>query len=164
MYTPRIMKLFLGCALLALIAFVGYVAYLGFTGTPASLPLISNNKTVATSTLDMINENQMQRVDIVIGTGIEAIAGKKVTVEYTGTLTDGKKFDSSKDHGQPFSFTLGAGQVIKGWDEGVIGMKVGGKRTLVIPPELAYGAGGTPDGSIPANATLTFQIELLKVE
>ena len=158
------MKLFLGCALLMLIAFTGYIAYLGFTGTPASLPFTGSGKKIATSTLDMINETQMQSTDIVVGTGTEAVAGNTVTVEYIGTLADGKKFDSSKDHGQPFSFTLGAGQVIKGWDQGVAGMKVGGKRTLVIPPELAYGAEGTPDGSIPKNATLNFLIELLKVE
>lgn len=161
------MKLFLGCALLMLIAFTGYIAYLGFTGTPASLPFTGSGKKIATSTLDMINETQMTQIqskDTVVGMGTEAVAGKKVTVEYTGTFVDGKKFDSSKDHGQPFSFTLGAGQVIKGWDQGVAGMKVGGKRTLVIPPELAYGAEGTPDGSIPKNATLNFLIELLKVE
>ncbi len=158
----KIMKLFLSAALIALTAFVGYVAYLGFTGTPASLPFMGGNNASAPSTLDMINE--LQSTDRVVGTGAEAVAGKKVTVEYTGTLADGKKFDSSKDHGQPFSFTLGAGQVIKGWDTGVLGMKVGGKRTLVIPPALAYGEGGTPDGSIPKNATLSFEIELLKVE
>lgn len=156
------MKLFLGCALIALIAFVGYVAYLGFTGTPASLPFTKSGGTVATSSLNMIDT--LQSTDTVVGTGAEAVAGKMVTVEYTGTLADGKKFDSSKDHGKPFSFTLGAGQVIKGWDQGVAGMKVGGKRNLVIPPELAYGVSGAPGGTIPPNATLTFEIELLAVE
>ncbi|MGC9603550.1 MAG: FKBP-type peptidyl-prolyl cis-trans isomerase [Minisyncoccia bacterium] len=91
-----------------------------------------------------------------------------VTVNYTGTLTDGKKFDSSYDHGQPFSFVLGAGQVIQGWDEGVAGMKVGGKRKLTIPPELGYGGQDVKDQSgatvIPANSTLIFEVELLKVE
>ncbi len=156
------MKILLSVALIALVAFVGYVAYLGFTGTPASLPFASGTGSVATSTLDMINE--LQSTDVVVGTGAEAVAGKKVTVHYVGTLMDGTKFDASKDHGQPFSFTLGSGQVIKGWDEGVVGMKVGGKRNLVIPGELAYGASGTPDGTIPPNATLKFEIELLKVE
>ncbi|MSR73622.1 MAG: FKBP-type peptidyl-prolyl cis-trans isomerase [Candidatus Pacebacteria bacterium] len=108
--------------------------------------------------------NELQSTDVVVGTGDEAVSGKKVTVHYVGTLTDGTKFDASKDHGQPFSFTLGAGQVIKGWDQGVAGMKVGGKRNLVIPSELGYGAAGTPGGSIPPNATLKFEIELLKVE
>ncbi len=155
------MKILLSTALVALVAFVGYIAYLGFTGTPASLPFVSGNGSVADST-DMTNE--LQSTDVVVGTGAEAVSGKKVTVHYVGTLTDGTKFDASKDPGQPFSFMLGAGQVIKGWDEGVVGMKVGGKRTLVIPGDLAYGAGGTPDGTIPPNATLKFEIELLGVE
>jgi FKBP-type peptidyl-prolyl cis-trans isomerase len=156
------MKILLSIALVALVAFVGYVGYLGFTGTPASLPFAGSTGSVATSTLDMTNE--LQSMDVVVGTGAEAVAGKKVTVDYVGTLTDGTKFDASKDHGQPFSFTLGAGQVIKGWDQGVAGMKVGGKRNLVIPSELGYGATGTPGGQIPPNATLKFAIELLKVE
>lgn len=98
-----------------------------------------------------------------VGTGTEAKAGKMVSVHYTGTLTDGKKFDSSLDRGQPFSFALGAGQVIKGWDEGVAGMKVGGKRKLTIPSELGYGARGA-GGVIPPNATLVFEVELLDVK
>src|SRR6516225_12463149 len=93
--------------------------------------------------------------DIVVGTGATAVAGKPVKVHYTGWLTDGKKFDSSVDRGQPFEFTLGAGQVIKGWDEGVVGMKVGGKRQLTIPAVLGYGARGAPP-VIPANAELIF--------
>jgi len=97
------------------------------------------------------------------GTGAEAKSGQKVHVHYTGWLTDGKKFDSSVDRGQPFSFTLGAGQVIKGWDQGVAGMKVGGKRKLTIPPELAYGSKGVGGGLIPPNSTLVFEVELLKV-
>ena len=156
------MKTLLSIALVALVAFVGYIAYLGFSGKPASLPFAGNSGSVATSTQDMING--LQSTDVIVGTGAEAVSGKKVTVHYVGTLTNGTKFDASKDHGQPFTFTLGAGQVIKGWDQGVAGMKVGGKRTLVIPPELGYGATGTPGGPIPANATLHFDIELLKVE
>jgi FKBP-type peptidyl-prolyl cis-trans isomerase len=97
------------------------------------------------------------------GTGEEAKAGKKVTVHYTGWLTDGKKFDSSLDRGDPFTFTLGAGQVIPGWDQGVQGMKVKGKRKLTIPPQLGYGERGA-GGVIPPNATLVFEVELLKVE
>lgn len=103
-------------------------------------------------------------VDEVVGTGAEAIAGKLVTVNYTGTLSDGKKFDSSYDHGQPFSFVLGAGQVIQGWDEGVAGMKVGGKRELTIPPELGYGNQNVGNGLIPPNSTLIFEVELLDVK
>jgi FKBP-type peptidyl-prolyl cis-trans isomerase FkpA len=99
--------------------------------------------------------------DLVVGTGAEAKAGQSVTVHYTGWLTDGKKFDSSKDRKDPFVFPLGAGRVIKGWDEGVQGMKVGGKRKLTIPPGIGYGPRGA--GSvIPPNATLVFEVELLK--
>lgn len=101
--------------------------------------------------------------DVTVGTGATAQNGDKVTVNYVGTLDNGTKFDSSYDRGQPFSFTLGAGQVIKGWDLGVAGMKVGGKRELTIPPELGYGANGVPQAGIPANATLHFTVELLSV-
>lgn len=100
--------------------------------------------------------------DITVGNGNEAKSGQSVTVNYLGTLTDGKKFDSSYDRKEPFTFTLGAGEVIKGWDEGVAGMKAGGKRRLTIPPELGYGA--VAQGSIPANSTLIFEIELLGIK
>lgn len=98
-----------------------------------------------------------------VGDGIEALAGKLVTVHYTGRLTDGTKFDSSVDRNQPFRFMLGVGQVIKGWDEGVQGMKVGGKRTLLIPSNMAYGERGA-GAVIPPNATLEFDVELISVE
>lgn len=109
-------------------------------------------------------------IDHTVGTGTEAKAGMNVTVHYTGWLYDdsakdkhGIKFDSSRDHGQPFTFPLGADQVIQGWDQGVVGMKVGGKRTLLIPASLGYGARGA-GGDIPPNASLVFDVELLNVK
>ena len=112
--------------------------------------------------------NGLKYTDVKVGDGATAKAGNKVSVNYTGWLYDngakGKKFDSSLDRGQPFQFTLGAHQVIAGWDEGVAGMKVGGKRTLIIPPELGYGARGAGGGAIPPNATLIFDVDLLQVQ
>jgi FKBP-type peptidyl-prolyl cis-trans isomerase FkpA len=117
----------------------------------------------------MDNITSLQITDVTVGSGAPAIAGKQVSVHYTGWLYDpkaadkhGKKFDSSRDHGEAFAFKLGAGQVIRGWDQGVAGMKVGGKRTLVIPSELGYGSRGA-GGAIPPNATLLFDVELLGV-
>jgi FKBP-type peptidyl-prolyl cis-trans isomerase FkpA len=100
--------------------------------------------------------------DVTVGQGAEATPGKVAVVHYTGWLTDGKKFDSSRDRGEPFDFPVGAGQVIAGWDQGVAGMKVGGRRKLVIPSELGYGARGAPP-VIPPDATLVFDVELLEV-
>src|SRR5690349_14339853 len=112
----------------------------------------------------------MDMIDHAVGDGAEATAGAQVTVHYTGWLFDaaapankGQKFDSSRDRGDPFVFPLGAGRVIAGWDQGVAGMKVGGQRTLVIPPEMGYGARGA-GGVIPPNATLIFDVELLDVK
>lgn len=106
----------------------------------------------------------LQYWNIKLGTGALAIPGKKVKVDYTGWLTNGKKFDSSVGTGHPFEFTLGNGDVIKGWDEGIAGMKVGGKRQLRIPPSLGYGAQGTPGGPIPPNATLIFDVQLVAAQ
>jgi len=106
--------------------------------------------------------NELEITELQVGDGTEAASGHSVEVHYTGWLTDGTKFDSSLDRGKPFTFDLGRGMVIKGWEQGVVGMKVGGKRKLVIPPELGYGARGA--GSvIPPNATLVFEVELLGV-
>ena len=105
----------------------------------------------------------LQYQDIVVGTGPEATPGQVAVVHYTGWLTDGKKFDSSRDRGEPFEFPLGGGQVIAGWDQGVAGMKVGGQRKLVIPSELGYGPMGSPP-VIPGGATLVFDVELLNLK
>ena len=108
-------------------------------------------------------DSGLKYVDVVVGTGASPTRGKQVKVHYTGTLENGTKFDSSVDRKKPFSFIIGVGQVIKGWDEGVMGMKVGGKRKLVIPANLGYGARGA-GGVIPPNATLLFDVELLDVQ
>lgn len=119
--------------------------------------------------MEKSNMSELIKNDVKLGTGAEAVAGQNVSVHYTGWLFDeatadhkGKKFDSSRDRGQPFQFPLGAGHVIKGWDVGVAGMKVGGQRTLTIPSDMGYGARGA-GGVIPANATLVFDVELLGV-
>lgn len=106
--------------------------------------------------------SELQIEELAVGDGAEAQAGNTVDVHYTGWLTDGSKFDSSVDRGKPFSFELGAGRVIQGWDRGVAGMKVGGKRKLTIPPDLGYGARGAGN-VIPPGATLVFEVELLAV-
>ena len=110
----------------------------------------------------MADATELQIEDLQVGTGEEAKAGRPVTVHYRGTLTNGTKFDASYDRNEPFTFNLGAGQVIKGWDQGVAGMKVGGKRKLTIPPALGYGSRGAGN-VIPPNSTLVFEVELLKV-
>ena len=131
--------------------------------TPLLLGNASKQKPVSPATITPSNMDELKIEDLVVGTGNEAVSGKKVTVNYSGTLLNGTKFDSSYDRGVPFSFNLGAGEVIKGWDQGVNGMKVGGKRKLTIPPELGYGAAGA-GGVIPPNAVLIFEVELLGVE
>jgi FKBP-type peptidyl-prolyl cis-trans isomerase FkpA len=124
-------------------------------------PAASSTTSGATAT-EVTMQDGLKYTDEQVGTGAVATAGKTAVVHYTGWLMDGTKFDSSRDRNQPFSFPLGAGQVIKGWDEGVAGMKVGGKRTLIVPPTLGYGARGAGN-VIPPNATLKFEVELLDV-
>lgn len=119
-----------------------------------------NKETKNMTEQTVTTESGLKYLDMTVGTGRLAELGDTASVHYTGWLADGKKFDSSVDRKEPFSFRLGAGQVIKGWDEGVMGMKIGGKRKLTIPPQLGYGARGA-GGVIPPNATLTFDVELL---
>ena len=132
------------------------------SNTPAQAPATASPAAAATPQPGA-TVTELKIEETKVGTGGEAVAGKSVSVHYTGWLTDGTKFDSSKDRGQPFSFQLGSGQVIKGWDQGVAGMKVGGVRKLTIPASLGYGARGA-SGVIPPNATLVFEVELLGVE
>jgi FKBP-type peptidyl-prolyl cis-trans isomerase FkpA len=123
---------------------------------PAPAPVVLDQGSATTTASGLIIE------ELAVGSGTVAEAGNRVSVHYTGWLTDGTKFDSSLDRNQPFEFRLGAGQVIRGWDEGVAGMQVGGKRKLTIPPQLGYGGRGA-GGVIPPNAVLVFEVELLGI-
>lgn len=146
---------------------VGFVVY-GTLGLPTSTLSLNNlnmntqNNNTAAEAPTAAPAMQLLSEDLVVGTGTEAVSGKHVTVNYEGKLLNGTVFDSSYTRGTPFDFDLGAGQVIQGWDQGVAGMKVGGKRKLVIPASLAYGDRAI--GPIPANSTLVFEVELLNVK
>jgi len=135
-------------------------------GEPDAAPPILIEATPTAPDLDLEAMTQtpsgLRYLDLVVGEGAEAVTGQRVTVHYAGWILDGEKFDASVDRGETFSFPLGAGQVIPGWDEGVAGMRVGGYRRLVIPPELGYGDGGYPP-VIPPEATLVFDVQLFGV-
>lgn len=133
------------------------------TPVPTTSLGVNSIQPTAQPTIDLQNIKELMFQDIKVGTGESAITGKNVTVNYIGYLINGTKFDSSYDRGIPFAFNLGVGQVIKGWDQGVVGMKIGGKRRLIIPSTLGYGEKGAGE-VIPTNATLVFDIELLKIE
>ncbi len=159
-----------GITLIALLAVVAIQWSSGGAAVAASTSIAESliGNTIVAEKIDLeapdfiTTPSGLKYRDIQVGTGATPTAGQTVNVHYTGTLTDGTKFDSSRDRNRPFSFKLGVGQVIKGWDEGLSTMKVGGRRLLVIPPELGYGARGA-GGVIPPNATLVFDVELLRI-
>jgi FKBP-type peptidyl-prolyl cis-trans isomerase len=154
----------IGFSLAAIFLATGVVFAQTATHKASQVPRPPNTNAPTKVTGDGVKtDSGLQYWDIKVGTGDEAKSGDHVKVHYTGWFTSGKKFDSSVDARQPYSFTLGAGNVIKGWDEGVAGMKVGGKRQLRIPPELAYGEKGYKD-IIPPNATLIFDVQLLSID
>jgi len=155
----RTTRIAFGAIFLLVLAAGGYIMY-----SRLAQPAATENVVTQGNGENMITTaSGLKYEDLTVGSGAEAIAGKTVSVHYTGWLENGTKFDSSLDRGEPFMFQLGAGEVIAGWDEGVAGMKVGGKRRLVIPSDLGYGARGA-GGVIPPNATLIFEVELLAIQ
>lgn len=156
----RRQRIILGFFILVALGAIGYFAFTAFSG--GSGAAATATPSVAQTGMVTLPDG-LKYQDVVVGTGKVAASGDSIVVDYSGYLADGTEFDSSINRGQPFNFTLGQGQVIKGWDEGVVGMKVGGERKLIIPPALAYGAQGFPP-TIPPNATLTFDVKLLAVK
>lgn len=164
----RNQRIIFGAAILLVLGAVGFLAYTAWLGPNRNAPAATETAAAgepsapAAAAVEMTTTaSGLQYQDLAVGEGAEAQPGSPVTVHYTGWLEDGTEFDSSLDSGQPFQFVLGQGGVIPGWDEGVAGMKEGGKRRLVIPSDLAYGPQGY--GPIPPDATLTFEVELLEV-
>ena len=140
---------------------VGYKVFVQPEG-PAEELILDDVSSIQVESQDVAVEGELQFEDLVVGTGQEAVPGSTLSVHYTGTFLDGKTFDSSVERGVPFEFTLGAGNVIQGWELGFVGMKVGGQRRLLIPPHLGYGEVGT--ASIPPNTPLIFDVELLEIK
>lgn len=152
-----------GVAVVVVAAFI-FLGYFG-VGTIQNEPAVPQGVSAAQDLLNDISKtgtvSSLQVIDTVDGTGAVAKSGDTITVNYIGVLPNGTVFDASQNHGQPFTFTLGGGQVIKGWDQGLVGMRVGGTRLVAIPPELAYGERAV--GQIPANSSLIFQVELVSI-
>lgn len=153
-------------AVVVAVVVVAIFIFLGFFGVGTmQQPAVSQGVSAAQDLLNDISKtgavSSLQVIDTVEGTGAVAKSGDTITVNYIGVLPNGTVFDASQNHGQPFTFTLGGGQVIKGWDQGLVGMKVGGTRLVAIPPELAYGERAV--GQIPANSSLIFQVELVSI-
>lgn len=154
-------------AVVVAVVVVAIFIFLGFFGVGSTnqQPAVPQGVSAAQDLLNDISKtgkvSQLSVIDTVVGTGAEAKSGDTITVNYIGVLPNGTVFDASQNHGQPFTFGLGGGQVIKGWDQGLVGMKVGGTRLVAIPPELAYGDRAV--GQIPANSSLIFQVELVSI-
>ena len=171
---PKINMKHFAVGMVAVVLFVGLLIYSKYKVNMQKNDAVGRTQNEAVENLEQEADNVSDTImksdvrdlvveDLVVGDGLEATTGAKVSVHYTGALVSGEKFDSSLDRGVPFEFTIGEGQVIPGWEMGVTGMKVGGKRKLIIPPQLAYGERGA-GGVIPPNSTLVFEIELLGVE
>ena len=152
--------IFLITLTLGVVGGILFITFLSRTGQPQEDTMQTNQNQQGQ---EQKEPGDLQIEDLVVGTGAEAQIGNTLSVHYKGTLLNGTMFDSSYNRGTPFQFPLGMGRVIQGWDQGVKGMKVGGKRKLVIPPDLAYGTAGVP-GAIPPNSTLVFEVELLDVK
>lgn len=156
-------RIILGIIIFLVVVLIGFIVYKDYAARNQSTTKTSLDTTPPSPSANAVTTTSgLKYEDLQVGDGTEAKSGDTVTVNYTGWLADGTKFDSSVDRGQTFDFAIGSGNVIKGWDEGVVGMKVNGIRLLVIPPDLGYGTAG--NGPIPGNATLTFEVQLVGIK